>query len=138
MHALLHSVPPTRQQATTAPLLCCRLLDTHGQVCVSLFWGHCSFLLCPGAQGSVCALQESVFPVLCKFWWLYGGLTVTSSKGLMPYPGLLHPETLSLQQSTADLYLLRRHSNTVLSQNLGPGVHTVCLSPLSVAGRYEV
>ena len=24
------------------------------------------------AQGSVCTLQESVSPVLCKFWWLYG------------------------------------------------------------------
>ena len=25
-------------------------------------------------QGSVCALQESVSQVLCKFWWLYGGV----------------------------------------------------------------
>ena len=25
------------------------------------------------APGSVCALQESVSPVLCKFWWLYIG-----------------------------------------------------------------
>ena len=31
-------------------------------------------------------------------------------RGLMPYPGLLHPEPLPLQQS--------RHSNTVLSQSL--------------------
>ena len=34
-------------------------------------------LLSPGswcAQGSVCALQESVSPVLCKFWQLYGGV----------------------------------------------------------------
>ena len=51
-----------------------RLLDTHGQVWVSLLWGHCSFLLGPGAQGSVCVLRESVSPVLCKFWWLYGGV----------------------------------------------------------------
>ena len=36
----------------------------------------------------------------------------------MPYPGLLHPEPLSLQQATADLYLLRRQSHTVLSQSL--------------------
>ena len=34
--------------------------------------GHCSFLLDPGAQSSVCALQESVSPVLCNFWQLYG------------------------------------------------------------------
>ena len=34
-----------------------------------------SLLLSPGswcAQGSVCALQESVSPVLCKFWQPYG------------------------------------------------------------------
>ena len=38
-------------------------------------------------------------------------------RGLMPYPGLLHPEPLPLQQSTADLYLCRRHSNTALSRS---------------------
>ena len=43
------------------------------QVWVSLLWGRCSFLMGPGAQGSVCALQESVSPGLCKFWWLDGG-----------------------------------------------------------------
>ena len=31
------------------PTLCQRLLDTHGQVWVSLLWGHCAFLLGPGA-----------------------------------------------------------------------------------------
>ena len=44
----------------------------------------------------------------------------------MTYPGLLHPEPLPLQQSAADPYLQRRHSNTVLSQSLwgslGPGI----------------
>ena len=34
----------------------------------------------------------------------------------MPDPGLLHPEPLPMQQSTADLYLLRRHSITVLAE----------------------
>ena len=39
----------------------------------------------------------------------------------MPYPGLLHPEPLSLWQPTDDPYLYRRCSNTVLSQYLwGP------------------
>ena len=36
-----------------------------------------SLLLFPGSwckNGFVCALQESVFPVLCKFWRLYGGV----------------------------------------------------------------
>ena len=41
----------------------------------------------------------------------------------MPYPSLLHPEPLPLWQATADRYLHRRHSNTVLSQSLwGPWV----------------
>ena len=42
-----------------------------------------SLLLSPGswcAQGSVCALPESVSPVLCKFWQLCGGLMATYSK----------------------------------------------------------
>ena len=30
-------------------------------------WSRC-------ARGFLCALQESVSPVLCKFWWLYGGV----------------------------------------------------------------
>ena len=60
----------------------------------------------------------------------------------MPYSSLLHPEPLALWQSTADLYLHRRHSNTVLSsvsvRSLAPGAHKVCLSPLSVSGRNGV
>ena len=76
MQALLHSVPPTLHQATADPCLHRRLLDTHGQVWVSLLWGHCSFLLGPSAQGSVSTLQGSVPPVLCKFWQLYGGVNV--------------------------------------------------------------
>ena len=36
----------------------------------------------------------------------------------MPHPGLLHPEPLPLRQATADPYLRRRHSNTVLAQSL--------------------
>ena len=36
----------------------------------------------------------------------------------MPHPGLLHPEPLPLRQATADQYLCRRHTDTVLSQSL--------------------
>ena len=60
----------------------------------------------------------------------------------MPYPGLLHPEPLPLQQSTPDLYLLRRHPDTVLLsvsvRSLCPGAYKVCLSPLSISGGYGV
>ena len=66
------------------------------------------------------------------------GLMVTSSKRVYAIPKSGTPRVPSLQQSTADLYLHRRHSNTVLFSvsvgSLGPGAHKVCLSPLSVSG----
>ena len=49
-----------------------RPLDTT-EVWASLLWAHGSSLLGPGAQGSVCA-SNICFPVLCKSWWLYGGV----------------------------------------------------------------
>ena len=47
---LLHSGPLTLQQSTADPHLHRGLLFTHGQVWVSLLWGHCSFLLGLGAH----------------------------------------------------------------------------------------
>ena len=119
MHTLLYSVPPTLQLATANPRLCWRLLDTYGQVCISLLWDQ--RLLSPGSwctQGSICALQESVSPVLCKFWQLYGWLVATSSKRAYA----IHKSAAGRAPApVADLYLLRRHQNTVLSQSLwGP------------------
>ena len=49
-----------------------------------------SLLLCPVswcAQGSVCALQDSVSQVLYKFWWLYGGVN-----GDLLQEGLCHSQ----------------------------------------------
>ena len=54
----------------------------------------------------------------------------------MPYTNLLHLEPLSLWQSTADPFLHRRHSNTVLSQslwNLWALAHTRFVWALSVS-----
>ena len=51
---------PRMQQATIDPCLCWRLLDAHREVWVSLLWGHCSFLLGPGAHKFVPA--KSLFP----------------------------------------------------------------------------
>ena len=43
-HSLAAALSAPRLQLTTAdPILCLRLLDTHGQVWVSLLWDHCSF-----------------------------------------------------------------------------------------------
>ena len=80
MHVLLHSEPPTLQQATADPQLCWRLRDTHRQVWVSLLSGHCSFLLGLGAQGSVCALQESISQFCVSSGSSMMGSMATSSK----------------------------------------------------------
>ena len=48
-----------------------------------------SLLLSPGswcAQGFVCALQDSVTPVLCKFWQLYSWLIVTFPQQVYAIP----------------------------------------------------
>ena len=54
-----------------------------------------SLLLSPGSwctQGSVCAFQESVSPVLCKFWQLYGEVN-----GDLLQEGLCHTQVYSTQ-----------------------------------------
>ena len=48
--------------------------------------GHCSFLLGPGAQGSVCALQESIFQSCVSSDSSMVGLMATSSKGAYAIP----------------------------------------------------
>ena len=56
-----------------------------------------SLLLSPGfwcAQGSICALQESVSPVLCKFWWLYSAVN-----GALFQEGLCHIHVCCTQSS---------------------------------------
>ena len=55
-------MPPTLQQATANPRLPWRLLDTHGHVWVSFLWGHCSFLLGPGAHKVLFVTSKSLFP----------------------------------------------------------------------------
>ena len=54
-----------------------------------------SLLLSPGSwciQGFVCTLQESVSPVLCKFWWLYRGVN-----GNLLQEGLCHTQVYCTQ-----------------------------------------
>ena len=56
-----------------------------------------SLLLSPGSwctQASVYALQESVSPALCMFWWLYGGVN-----SHLFYEGLFHPQVYWTQIS---------------------------------------
>ena len=87
MHALLHSVPRTLQQATADPHLCQRLLDTQGLAWVSLLWGHCSFLLGPDAHKVLFVPSKSLFPQSCvSSDGSMVGLMVTSSKGAYAIP----------------------------------------------------
>ena len=123
MHVLLHSLPPTLQKATTKPQLYQRLADTHRQLCDSLLWCPCSFILGPGVHKVLLCLPRIYFPVRCKFWQLYGGLMATSSKRVYAIP---ESAACRAPVTTADYY---QHvppqgtSNTVLSQSLwGPWV----------------
>ena len=61
MHVLLHSVPPTLQQATAEP----PLLEFPGhsqQVWVSLLYSHCFFLLGPGVPEILFVPTKNLFP----------------------------------------------------------------------------
>ena len=66
----------------------------HSGACLGQFVGLL-LLLSPGSwrtQGSVCTLQDSVSPVLCKFWWLYGGVN-----GDLLQEGLCHTHVCGTQ-----------------------------------------
>ena len=130
MYALLQSVSPTLQQATTDSCLRRRLPNTHRQVSYGVTapfsWVlvH-KVLLCP---------PRVYFPVLCEFWQLYGGV----NGDLLP-EDLCHTDTqspcpcgrpLPTRTSTGDA-----HSSVSVSVGSpGPGAHKVCLSPLSISG----
>ena len=77
MKKTAHTAPlsaPSPAAATVHPHLCWGLLDTPGEVWVSLWWGHCSFLLVL-VHTKFCLCPPRVcFPVLCQFWWLSGGV----------------------------------------------------------------
>ena len=102
-------------------------------------------LLSPGSscpQGSVYALQESVSLVLCKFWQLYVGLMATSSKRAYATPRSAAPRAPDPAAGhcwpVPPRETLKHSSVSVPVGSLNPGVHKVCLSPLSVSGGYGV
>ena len=96
-----------------------------------------SLFLSPGswcAQGFVCALQEFVSPVLCKYWWFYGGIN-----GDFLQEGLCHIQvcctqrphpcgrTLLTHTSAGDIQTLKGRSGSVSVWS--PGVHKVLFEP---------
>ena len=117
---------PTLHQATADPLLCQRLLDTHRQVWASLSCGdiapfswvlmHTNFCLCPP---KVC------FPVLCKFWWLDGGVN-----GDLLQEGLCHTQVCCTQSPCPSGSPLLTVSYT------GDAETQFCLSLCGVSGSW--
>ena len=125
------STPPPETPVHSQPSL--------GQSLVGLL------ILSPGSwctQSSVCTLQESVSPVPCKFWQLYGGVNGDLLQG-----GLCHIQVCYTQSPCPCGRPLLTCTSSGDTQtefwlsllcgvlgSLGPGVHKVCLSPLSISG----
>ena len=129
--ATLSAPDPTAGHHQSVPLP-----DTPGHSWASLGQSLVgSLLLSPRfccTQGFVCALQDSVSPVLCKFQQLSGGVWRTPPRGLMPY-ACLHPEPLLCirplltHTSTRDTQTLKSRSGSVSVGS--PGVDKVSFEP---------
>ena len=120
MQALLHSVTPMLQQATTDPHCSPDSWTLNGQGWVSLLWGHCSFLPGPGAHKLLFVPSENLFPQSSvNSGSSMVGLRLTSSRRACAIPRSTAPSTPAPVAVHPDPYLCRRHSNTVLAQSLG-------------------
>ena len=131
---LLQQVP-CRHRCTQCPQPCSRPPPTHtsageswtfmaslGQSLVG------SLLLSPGswyAQVSLCALQESVSPVLWKFWWLYGGVN-----GDLLQESLCHTQVCCTQSPCS------RSSPLLTCTSSGDTQTQFCLSLCGVSGSW--
>ena len=77
------------------------------------------------AQSFVCALQESVSPVLCKFWWLYGGVN-----GDLLQESLCHTQVCCTQSPCS------RSSPLLTCTSSGDTQTQFCLSLCGVSGSW--
>ena len=119
--------------------LCQRLPDTHRQGWVSLLWGHCSFLLGPGAHKILFVPSKSLFPQSCvSSGSSVVGFMATSSKRAYALPRSAAPRAPAPEAGHCWPILwqetLKHNSGCISVGSLGPGVHKVCLSPLNVSG----
>ena len=108
---MLHAVPPTLQQATTDHTSSRGIWTLASPV--SLSWGHCSFLLGPGAHKALFVPSMSLFPQFCV---ISGSsmveLMATSSKrayAILKNAALRVPAPVA---GHCGPFLHRRHSNT--------------------------
>ena len=127
---------PCKHRYTQCPWPCGRPpstmppLETSGsrRVWVSLLWGHCSFLLGPGAHKILFVSSKSRFPQSCvSSGGSMVGLTATSSKRAYailrsaapraPAPEAGHCWPIPSQET------LKHSSGSISVGSLGPGVH---------------
>ena len=116
----LHTLLPSCPQTCSKPLL--TQVSTRDSWTLtgksgSVPWGVTAPFSCVLVHtGFLSVASKSLFPQSCVS---SGGSMVgimATCKGLMPYPGLLHPELL--RQATAHPHLHRRHSDMFLAQCL--------------------
>ena len=120
---LLHPEPLPLWQVTADPCLHWRLVDTHGQVWVSLLWGHCSFLLGPGSY------KVLFLPSKRLFWQLYGGVNSNLLQESLCHTQVCCPcgRPLLTCTSTEDTQTLKGRSGSVSVRS--PGVHKALFEP---------
>ena len=118
------------------------LLDTHGQVWVSLSWGHCSFLLGPSAHKVLFVPSKSLFPQsYVSSGGSMVGLMVTSSKRAYATPRSATPRATPPAAGhcwSIPLQETLKHSKASFAQSLWCLLVCTrfCLSALSVSGGY--
>ena len=116
------------------------LLETPGHSLASLGQSLVgSLLLSPGSwctQGSVCALQESIFRSCVSSGSSVVGLMVTFSKRTNAIPKSAVPRApvpVAVHCWPVPPQEMLKHSFVSISvRSLGPGAHKVCLSPLGI------
>ena len=138
MCSLLPWAPLLLQQATPDPRLCQRLLDTHRQVWVSLFWGHCSFLLGASMYMVLFVPSKSQFPQSCvSSGSSMVGLMATSSKRACAVPRSYAPRALPAAAGHCWPVLLqetfKHRSGSVSVGSLVSGAYKDCLCHLCVS-----
>ena len=105
------------------------LPETPGHSWASLGQSHMGLLLLsPGSwctQVSVYALQESVSPVLCKFWWFYDGIN-----GDPLQEGLCHTQAYCTQSPCPCSSLLLTCTSTGDAQHGSVSVSVGSLGPV--------
>ena len=124
-----HSVPPNpaanHHQPTSPPETPGHSQASLGQSLVG------SLLLFLGfwcTQGSVCALQESVSPVLCKFWQLCGEVN-----GDVLHEGLCHTQVYCNQSPclcSSSLRTLTSSGHSICGSNCSLPLFLMCALPV--------